>query len=420
MVESLFDTLPNNNERILYIGEVNLFLTTVRKYCDENDSGVPEGVGIHPRSKTIQELRDSYDSGRFYDIDFLSSDIGKFDYVLGTGLSMPEDALSTERKEKYREKFNSTVRSYNNVSSLFFEQAVRHLRQGGRTSFSLPMTFETSESDRQLRKWITDNYHVTSIEEFKDEDEPESVGNRLLVTVANEEPGVTEVPAGEVKLPKDGDNWAPAIKGVSSPGSSDTVLEDICRQIAIGVSTGADSVFILDEDELPPQLEDLSHPIVGGKQLSAYDDVKTSQRVICPYTESGEMMSERELGESFLTWAEMNRSTLEDRSTIHGGKGSWYSWSQQPPLDDIFEPKLMTRDFADEIKFWMDESGEYIPRKTVFYMVPEPEVSLRELQRYLNTEEVREWLEAITLDGTGRGHRLKVRDLRKLPVPSSL
>jgi hypothetical protein len=53
-------------------------------------------------------------------------------------------------------------------------------------------------------------------------------------------------------------------------------------------------------------------------------------------------------------------------------------------------------------------------------MVPEPDVSLRELQRYLNTEEVREWLEAITLDEAGRGHRIKVRDLRKVPVPSSL
>lgn len=219
-----------------------------------------------------------------------------------------------------------------------------------------------------------------------------------------------------MQLPSDGSEWASALQGVSAPVDSDRTLADVSQRVGAGISTGADSVFMMDREELPPQLEEFAYPVVAGKHLSGYDDVTSSQVVLCPYAEDGQLLSEQDLGTAFLTWAETHRATLENRSSLAASQ-PWYAWTQPADLDAILQPKILTRDFADEIKFWVDDSGEYIPRKTVFYIVPKPDVSTTALAEYLNHSDVRDVLEAKTGGKSGRGYRLKFRDLRDIPVP---
>lgn len=413
IVDRLFETMPNSNDRILYLGDIPSFIDAVDEYCEKHGCPHPEGVAVIPESDGLSELRQRYDSAnlQFFQIDFLTADLGEFQYIVGYAPPLRRMEIGPDKRATYKEQFRAATGQFD-PASLFFEHALSHLAEGGRLSFLLPERFQTSESDRPLRQWVASNYHVESLNEFQEADPIPLLG----VTIINEPPGRTQAPTGEVHLPEDGSEWASILEGVRPPAESEITLGDVCLRVSTGVSTGADRAFMMPRDEVPPQLEEFAYPVIAGKHLAAYDEVNSSQVVICPYTQEGQIRTEQDLGDAFMTWAETHRDILETRSSLSPSQ-PWYAWAQPPPLDQILKPKILTRDFADEIRFWIDDSGEYIPRKSVFYIVPGTSPSLENLGEYLNRSEVREWLEAKSQGSSSRGFRLKVRDLNNIPLP---
>jgi adenine-specific DNA-methyltransferase len=416
MVDHIFESPPTPDDRILYLGDIPSFIDAVVGYCNQHSISHPSGVGVSSDQTLISELREEYSEAgiQFFQLDFLTADLGSFDYVIGNPPALRRENLTSEQRAAYKEEYRA-ARGHFYIGSLFLEQALVHTSNGGRLMFCLSDRLKTAESDRTLRQWIATNYHVESVDNYQS-DEPRSL---IGISIINEPPGPTHTSSGTVRLPTDGSEWASVLQGVSAPVESDRTLADVSRQIGAGISTGADRVFMMDREEVPPQLEEFAYPVVAGKHLSGYDDVDSSQVVLCPYTEDGQLRSEQDLGDAFLTWAETHRTTLENRSSLAASQ-PWYAWTYPPNLDVILQPKILTRDFADEIKFWVDDSGEYIPRKTVFYIVPEPDISTATLAGYLNRSDIQDVLEAKTGGKSGRGYRMKVRNLRELPVPDEL
>jgi len=143
---------------------------------------------------------------------------------------------------------------------------------------------------------------------------------------------------------------------------------------------------------------------------------------ICPYDESWDPPDEDELG-GLKDWLETDlrrRERLEDRSCIRKGGEVWYGWHETPQMQDILQPKLVWRDITDEPKFWIDEEGEVLPRHSVYYSIPKPPEKIEELNEYLNTQPVREWLFANCQRASNGYIRLQSKVLEDLPVPRSL
>ena len=187
------------------------------------------------------------------------------------------------------------------------------------------------------------------------------------------------------------------------------------------MATGADSVFYFEATELPSKLEPWSRPTISGKRLEqqpSSESVESTGKLLCPYTLSGELQNESELG-IFINWLnDIHRSRLEERSCYQNGKREWYAWHENPPMENILQKKILFRDITDDPQFWIDHRGEIIPRHSVYYLVPRDLDIIEDLQSYLNTEQVKIWLEA-NCDQARDGYlRLQSKVLEELPVPT--
>lgn len=426
MVEKLFDNeQPADGDRILYPGLGNgPFVQAVERYCSEHRLPVPDGVGIELDSERLSEAEDRLpeSSVELQERDFLgdTDDIGSFEYIIGNPPYVPIEGLDEAEKERYKSKFDAAVGRFD-LYILFFEQSLYHLADGGRLVFITPEKFEYTETAEPLRR-ILSSYHVEEIEHVDEDTFTGKITFPTITTVTNESAKSTRIVRRDgtgdtVELPDDGSSWASLIRNGSEPDiQTGVTLGEITKRISPGIATGADSLFVKDRDEVPPQLlDDWTYPTVSGKQLRVNDGPRTDSVFISPYEEDGDLVPEDELG-AFGDWAEMHRGELEDRHCVDNGK-PWYSWHETPPMEDILQPKIVCKDISETPEFWLDTTGEVVPRHTVYYIIPEDHVNLEELVEYLNGPEAKAWLEANSQKAANGFYRLQTRVMEDLPVP---
>ncbi|MFC7082264.1 Eco57I restriction-modification methylase domain-containing protein [Halorussus caseinilyticus] len=426
MVAKLFEKrLPRDGDRILYPGiGTGPFALAVSQFCNEHDVPEPAGVGIELDPDRIETARDRLQDANveIERREFLRelSNLGEFRYVVGNPPYVPIEGLDEEEKERYRAQFDVANGRFD-LFALFFEQALGVLADDGRLVFVTPEKFEYTEATTPLRRLMTE-YHVEEIEHLQEDAFDGHITFPTVTTIQNRSGDETRIVRRDgtedtVVLPTDGGSWASTLRETRSETlESDVTLGEVTERISCGVATGADSVFVTDESEVPPQLDDWTYPTTSGRQLRINDGPYSNQVFICPYNEDGRLPPEDELG-AFGDWAEMHRDRLEDRSCVEKGKQVWYGWHENPPLQDILQPKIVCKDVADEPAFWADREGSVVPRHSVYYLVPADHVDLKEMLDYLNSEPARAWIESHAQKAHNDFYRLQSKMLTDLPVP---
>jgi len=426
MVAMLFDdNPPQEGDRILYPGVGDgPFVLAVCRYCEERDLPVPGGIGIESDPHLVAEDRGTLGAANveIQERDFLgdSSDLGTFEYVIGNPPYVPIEGLDEDEKDRYKATFDTAVGRFD-LYILFFERALEHLAEGGRLVFVTPEKYEYVDTAEPLRR-ILATHHVESIRHVEEDAFAGKITFPTITAVVNRDPDTTRVIRRDgsekiVELSADGSSWASHVRTGNEPlVESGVTLGDVTERISPGIATGNDGLFVQDRSEVPPQLlGEWTHPTVSGKQLRANDGPETDSVFICPYDDNGRLISEDQLG-NFGEWAKIHRDELENRHCVENGK-AWYSWHENPPLDDILQPKILCKDIADEPRFWADRSGDVVPRHTVYYLIPKDHVDLDELLEYLNGPEAKAWLEANCQRASNGFYRLQTRVMEDLPVP---
>lgn len=426
MVEKLFEKrLPKENDRILYPGlGTGPFVSAVRRFCDQNDVPEPDGIGVELDPEHVETARESTRDANLEirEADFLGKNVnlGDFEYVIGNPPYVPIEGLDEAEKKRYKEQFD-TARGRFDLFVLFFERALKLLGEDGRLVFVTPEKFEYTGTTEPLRRLLAE-YHVEEIEHLDEEAFGGYITFPTVTTVHNEAGTETQIVRRDgtedtVELPTDGRSWASTLRETGSETlQSNVTLGDVTKRVSCGVATGADKVFVVSEDEVPPQLDEWTYPTTSGRQLRTNDGPHSEQVFICPYGEDGRLPSEDELG-AFGDWAEMHRDRLEDRSCVKKGKQVWFGWHENPPMQDILQPKIVCKDVADEPRFWADREGTVVPRHSVYYVIPEEQVDLESLLTYLNSDEAQAWIEAHAQKAHNDFYRLQSKVLKKLPVP---
>ena len=425
MVEKLFvDNPPEEEDKILYPGcGRGPFISAVNRYCESNDVPVPEGVAVEIDPELYEDARERHENKqvKFLEQDFLdeSGRLDKYEYIIGNPPYIPIEGLDEDEKTRYRQEFETAEGRFD-LYVLFFEQALELLSPDGRLCFVTPEKFEYTETTSALRQALS-SYGVEEIHHV-DEDSFEGLVTYPTVTVIDEGGGgKTRVvdrdrDVRSVEIPDDGSSWAATVRGGEPDIETGVTLGEVCKRVSCGVATGADKVFVMDREEAPPQLDDWTYPTTSGKQLRINDGPESGQVFVCPYDTDGRLAGEDELGD-FGEWASLYRERLEDRSCYEKGKQVWYGWHENPPMKDILQEKLLCKDVTEEPHFWRDDSGEVVPRHSVYYLIPEEGVDIDELQEYLNSGNVQAWLEANCQRAANGFLRLQSTVLKQLPVP---
>lgn len=430
IVRRLFrDRSPAAGDRILYPGSGDCpFGAAVERICKERGWPCPEGhaVEVDPAHADRAKARE-LQHVTFHETDFLAldeGDLGLFDYVVGNPPYVAVEGLSEEEKRRYRASF-AAASGRMDLYFLFFEHGLSLLRENGTLSFITPEKWTYVESAASLRR-LLGAYHIEEIEHVPEDAFEGYVTYPAITTICKTDPAPTTVTlrSGEtysVRLPATGESWAARLRGEpASDADTGGVLGDAMVRISAGVATGRDQLFVVRHDEVPDGLSPRwLRPTVSGRQLGDVDLASPPHRFICPYSDNGRLYPEHDLG-TYEDWAEQHRAELESRFCVSKNGKPWYSWHETPPMIDILRPKILFKDVASEPQFWVDESGEIVPRHSVYYGVPKRGVDIAELAEYLNGEAARTWLQRHCQRAANGYIRLQSRVLKKMPIPKRL
>lgn len=377
MVAKLFEACPPKPEStILDPGcGTGAFIQGILRWCRCHRVTVPHIVGIESDAKHVMEARataGTHNTVRILEEDFLLPRQGQFDYIIGNPPYVPITKLSEVERGEYRKHYRGALGRFD-LYLLFFEQALRLLKPSGRLVFITPEKFLYVQTAKTLRRELT----RMAVEEihFLDEGTFGHLVTYPTITTIRKS-GMQEGTRAilrdwrvrRVQLPDDGSSWMPFISGFDSEPSLVT-LGGICRRISCGVATGADSVFVTSTKHLPQDLRRFAFPTIAGREIRPGGNLAALQSMLVPYGDSGELLPEEQLGELGSYLREPSRQAkLLSRTCV--ARKPWYAFHENPPLAEIRSPKILCKDITQRPFFLVDQTGEFVPRHSVYYLVP--------------------------------------------------
>lgn len=427
MVELLFrGRLPRMDNALLDPGcGTGEFIDGVIRWCRRRRLALPHITGVESDPRHLPVLRAKYDRLRTIRIehaDFLVDTRTAYDYIVGNPPYVPITGLSEAEKSRYRARY-VTARGRFDLYLLFFEEALRRLAPGGRLVFITPEKYLYVETAGPLRNLLA-RHHVEEIRLVREDTFGELVTYPTITVVGHAPPGTTQVVRRDgttvtVKLPSSYDPWLPLLEGVASQCAAVT-LGDLCLRLSCGVATGADSVFVRPADNLDAAFRPFAHPTIAGRELTpATTEFAPRFVMLTPYGADGRLMPLEQLGAlgHYLLRDDVRRRLLA-RTCVK--RKPWYAFHETPALLDILRPKVLCKDIGETPHFWVDRSGEIVPRHSVYYIVPREPAAIDLIVDYLRSPSAHEWLTR-NCQRVAKGFlRLQSRVLQRLPVPDDV
>jgi len=427
MVERLFQGQPPRpNDTVLDPGcGTGEFIDGLIRWCKQRGLPLPRITGVESDPRHLPVLRAKYEQIHAVHIehaDFLTDRRATYNFIVGNPPYVAITALSESEKARYRARY-ATARGRFDLYLLFFEQALLSLAPGGRLVFITPEKYLYVESAGPLRALLA-RYDIEEIRLVREDTFGKLVTYPTITVLRNSPRRSTRVLRRDgstvaVTLPSGQHPWLPLLEG-SAPQRSAVTLGDLCLRISCGVATGADSVFVRPVEGLDPALQHFAHPTIAGRQLTpATTDLPQSFVMLIPYDMHGHLLPWEKL-KAFGRYLMRNdvRERLLARTCVK--RKPWYAFHETPVLREILRPKILCKDISETPQFWVDRSGQIVPRHSVYYLVPQKSDALDVIADYLKSPSAHRWL-AQNCQRASKGFlRLQSRTLRRLPLPDDV
>lgn len=428
MVERLFlDRAPRRDSRLLDPGcGQGAFIEGVLRWCRRNRTECPEIVGVDLDPAKLRNAKRHFASeGRvtLVEGDFLTRNLGTFDYVIGNPPYVGIEELSQAERSQYRQLFEAAGGRVD-LYLLFWERAIQVLNDAGRIVFITPEKFTYVETARPLRRMMS-RYQLAELL-YAQEDTFQGLTTYPVIATLNKQASdcatsiqLRDGTSHAAHFPTLGESWQPVIHRSPSLSGAKT-LSDVALRVSCGVATGADDMFLFDRTQLPAGLTPFAKPAIAGRDLRLGQPLQTPHRfLVMPYDEDGALLPLSSLGE-FTDYVQQRaiRQRLEARTCAR--RKPWYAFHETPPLPDMLRPKLVCKDIAKEPYFWLDADGGNVPLHSTYYVVPGVPQLLEPLFHFLNSHEVRTWLFANCQRAANGFVRMQSTVMKRLPVPDKL
>ena len=190
-----------------------------------------------------------------------------------------------------------------------------------------------------------------------------------------------------------------------------------------GVITGADDVFILNVDSVPPGEEEIYVPHMPETMIGHYAlPDETGKRMLYPYIDGVPVGTEQMKGKFPATWDWLNkhRAKLSKRASAPLDPSEWWrpAWPRVP--DDMLSPKVILPRFVLLPRFGIDVSGKWIVKQGPIIRPRYGELDHTQLfllAAILNSS-VAAWYMDLNGRKLGQGYNeIGVSLLRRFPIP---
>lgn len=389
--------------------------------------------------------------------DFLESDLGRFDIVVGNPPYVRHELIPSERRASYREAFR-TFRGRSDLYVAFFEKALDSLSYAGRLCIVCPDRWMRNAYGAALRARLSSRHRVRAVVRIDGLDAFEervqcypaivvvdgekrrqagggamqcpSRADRIACHTArtngelaaaaaeirSERPPrgggsarMAEVPAGKGAWLIDADVQAAEEGHLAAAG-----IEEQGFRIGIGVATGADSIFTGFglEDVVE---SDLLVPMVASGDINARGQVTWAGRhLVNPYRPDGTLadLAEYPMAQRYL---EAHKGILERRYVVRNG-GVWYRTIDRAHPEVATAPKLLLPDLRANRNIAMD-GGRYCPHNSLYYIAGRTVTDLKALGAVMMSSFFVRQLPRISVCMRGGLPRWQAQGLRRARIP---
>ena len=319
---------------------------------------------------------------------------------------------------------------------LFLEQSLRLLRNGGALSFITPDKWLTADSSRPLRALALARNRVRTLDRFERHD---------LFPGVSTVPCVTTIKAGErgneatvrwwdvddrghpsprsagdrIELAVDGAPWYPP----SAASGSTVLLGSLVERISVGIATGLNRAFILDEDGAAAIEPELLRPVIRGRDIGVEQVADAGRWLLLPYEFDDHDESARlvDLDSSYPgspTHLEAHRAALEAWHCVRVWRKRWYDLHDPCSSISPRRTKIVFPDVAYDARFAVD-AGRGIPLHSAYYMLPRADgpLSVEDILAKLRCAAVISELRRRAPTANSGYRRFRAQVLRQLPIP---
>lgn len=385
--------------------------------------------------------------------DFLLADIGRdFDYVVGNPPYVRIEELPRQVLNEYRSRYE-TLTNRADLYVAFFERGLALLREGGTLSYICANRFTKNQYGSALRRLISRSYAVKyyiNLEHTQPFESEVSAYPAIVVlsrptsgkrpaTLAATLEDVREVtlqrlkreakaPARAKKVLNRFESWYPggapwiatshaAGEFLADAASKLPVLEESAKgtRLGIGVATGADRVFMLDE--LRSSIEPSRQVrLILSKDVTSAAVEWSGTYLVNPFAEddSGKLVELSEFP-GLKQYLLQHEQQLRKRHVAKSREASWYRtidriWSWLTVREKLLIPDIQGGDVIGL------DAGTGYPCHNLYWLVSDG-WPLPALQALLRSNLVRRQVEAYSVQMRGGALRYQTQTLRRVRVP---
>ena len=321
------------------------------------------------------------------DLFSLESELGEieFDLLIGNPPYVRSSNLPTSYVSELRDKFKYLDKGNFDLSVAFLEQAKSLLTPNGVFSYITSSKFADSKYGEAICNSISQEKRVLAIENFGDVQVFSGFTTYVLIlTVANAKPAkrfhftsfenhnldqslntaksVTLQTEISLSFPWTftTDDFSEIRKKLTA--SSLPLVTDYFSGIFQGVRTGANEIFVVQDENLKGLEDELLIPFVSGREIKRQYLTEISNSLIFPY-QIDEFRSPSLIGEEKLL---KNYKNIYSRLLLHKNQllersldnnAEWYGYSRSQSLSSFLKPKLFVKEMMPRAEFAYDAKG---------------------------------------------------------------
>ena len=371
--------------------------------------------------------------------DYLLTDLGPFDLVVGNPPYVRHELIPEEKKILYRARFH-TFRYRSDLYIAFLEHGLRSLSTAGILCFICSDRWMWNKYGQALRRLISSRYNVRLIVNLNDADafDERVSGYPAIILISRETAKKTKY--GQItdisqlkdvaaayqtgrsrafKLVESSTNtedpWVfdDALLAVLNSNLLTIEQQGFC--IGIGVATGCDRVFI------GPKLKDVVEselllPVVTTKDIVNGSIRWHGEYLLNPFDDGNTQLVDLTEYPRLNAYLLSNEQAIKRRHVAKKNPVNWYRTIDRIYPDLVNQPKLLIADIRKRQLIALDK-GNYYPHHNIYYITHKKVEYLKILGSLLMSSFVFKQLKGVSVTMRGGYSRWQSQNLRKLKIP---
>ena len=385
------------------------------------------------------DLYDQSASADWFDPEWMFGVGEGFDVVIGNPPYISHDKISKQLKAQIKSHYHS-YQPFADVYCYFIEKAVELQNEGGVLSFITSNSYLKAEYGAPIRRLLQSKNMLLRVLSIEDSQVFESVIVNVAIIVSRKQTNLTDDFCIVVNSPFSGNSFEDFVKsnGFNYPQayfnskswtlvkpqfvelqrkleSSGKTLEQLRTKIRLGIATGSNEAFLVDEDkkrnlcEKSPVNAEIIKPILRGRDISRYSYTLSGQHILL--AKNG-VNVKRDYPEIYK-----HLDSFGDKFRNRGAQGQhWTNLRACSFYDDFKKEKIVWIELTDFGRFALCNEEVYL-LNSAYFLLPPSGMDSKFLLGVLNSSPIRFYL-GLVAETSGMGTSRWINNyVKEFPIP---